>query len=65
MLTPHKSRRSQPLSNSDDSNEESTNDEHKKKRRKNCKEQDDGYWRGVFCQKCHNESHLTKKCKIL
>jgi len=34
-----------------------------KERRKNCKERDDKYLQGVFCQKCHNEGHLTKECK--
>jgi hypothetical protein len=35
------------------------------KERKNHKECDDKYQQGVFCQKCHNEGHLTKKCKLL
>jgi hypothetical protein len=65
MLTPHKSRQSQPLLDNEDLNEESANDEQKKERKKNYKEQDDGYQRGLFYQKCHNEGHLTKECKLL
>jgi hypothetical protein len=59
MPTPCRSRWSQPLLDNEDSNEESTNDEKKKERRKNHKEWNDKYWQGVFCQKCHNEGHLT------
>jgi hypothetical protein len=32
----------------------------KKNKWKNRKEQDDGYQQCVFCQKCHNEGHLTR-----
>jgi hypothetical protein len=49
----------------DDSNEELTKDEQKKEKRKNCKKQDDRYQQGVFCQKCHNEGHLTKEFKLM
>jgi hypothetical protein len=38
MPTPHMSRQSQPLLNSDDSHEELVKEEQKKERRKNCKE---------------------------
>jgi hypothetical protein len=65
MLTPRKSRQSQPLSDNEDLNEELANDEQKKERKKNYKEQDDGYQQGLFYQKCHNEGHLTKECKLL
>jgi hypothetical protein len=37
----------------------------KKKKWKICKEQDDEYQQCVFYQKCHNEGHLTKECKLL
>jgi len=53
------------LSNNEDLDEESIDDKHKKERRKICKERDDGYRQGVFYQKCHNEGHLTKQCKLL
>jgi hypothetical protein len=65
MPTPHRSRQSQPLLNSDDSHEELVKEEQKKEKRKNCKEWDDEYQQGVFYQKCHNEGHLTKECKLL
>ncbi len=43
MHTPHRSRRSQPLSNNEYLDEELANDEQKKERRKISKEWDDGY----------------------
>jgi hypothetical protein len=43
MPTPHKSRRSQLLSDNEDLDEELTNDEYKKEKRKNHKEHDDEY----------------------
>jgi hypothetical protein len=52
------------LSDSEYLNEELANDEQKKEIKKNCKEWDDGYWWSVLCQKCHNEGHLTKECKL-
>jgi hypothetical protein len=55
----------QPLSNNEDLDERLVNDEQKKERRKNRKEQNDGYQWSVFCQKCYNEGHLTKECKLL
>jgi hypothetical protein len=63
--TIHKSKRSQRLLDSEDWDEKLANEEQKKERRKNHKEQGDGYRQGVFCQKCHNEGHLIKECKLL
>jgi hypothetical protein len=65
MPTPCRTKRSQPLSKNDDLDKESTDDEHKKEITKNHKEQDDRYQRSIFCQKCHNKSHLTRECKLL
>jgi hypothetical protein len=53
------------LSNNEDSNEESIDEEQKKEKWINRKEWDDRYQQSVFCQKCHNEGHLTKECKLL
>jgi hypothetical protein len=53
------------LSKSEDLDEESIDDEQKKEIREDCKEWNDGYWWGVFYQKCCNEGHLTNECKLL
>jgi hypothetical protein len=65
MHTPCRSSWSQPLLDNEDLDEELVDDEQKKERRTNHKEWSDGYWWSVFCQKCHNEGHLTKECKLL
>jgi hypothetical protein len=65
MPTPCMNKWFQPLSKIDDSNKKLVDDEQKKEIRKNCKEQDDRYRWSVFYHKCHNESHLTKECKLL
>jgi hypothetical protein len=36
-------------------------DDEKKKGHKEC---DDGYWQGIFFQKCHNKGHLTFTKKL-
>jgi hypothetical protein len=65
MPTRRRSKRFQPLSDSENLNEELVNDEQKKEIRKNHNAQDDKYLQGVFSQKCHNEGHLTKECKLM
>ncbi len=65
MSTTRRNKRSQPLSGNENSNEELADDEQKKERRKNRKEWNDKYLWGMLCQKCHNEGHLTKKCKLM